>query len=119
VALTPIRWLILLGGLLIQTSNSMADSALMGRGTLSCGRFAEASRQNPAEAENSYFRWAQGFMSGHNVGGRPPGTYRDLDAMSRDAQKQYLRKYCEQHPQAEYVKGVMDLYLKFPLKKSQ
>ena len=45
------------------------------------------------------------------------GQYRDLAAMSIEAQEQSLRNYCDEHPMAEFVKAVMDLYFKLPLKK--
>jgi hypothetical protein len=60
--------------------------------------------------------WAQGYMSGANMS-LTPGQYRDLAAMSLDAQKQSLWAYCDAHPLAEFIKAAMDLYLKLPLKK--
>jgi hypothetical protein len=45
------------------------------------------------------------------------GQYRDLQAMTLEAQEQSLRNYCDEHPMAEFVKAVLDLYGKLPLKK--
>jgi hypothetical protein len=37
--------------------------------------------------------------------------------MTLEAQEQSLRNYCDEHPMAEFVKAVLDLYGKLPLKK--
>jgi len=45
-----------------------ADSAqLAGAGSQSCAQFAKAYSANPTFAENAYFTWAQGFMTGFNL----------------------------------------------------
>jgi hypothetical protein len=68
------------------------------------------------QIENAMLTWAQGFMSSSNVN-LDKGQYRDLAAMSLDAQKASLRNYCDEHPMAEFVKAVIDLYFKLPMKK--
>jgi len=45
------------------------------------------------------------------------GQYRDLGAMTVEAQTQSLTSYCNEHPMAQFVKAVLDLYGKLPLKK--
>jgi hypothetical protein len=60
--------------------------------------------------------WAQGFMSGANAS-LTNGQYRDLAALSLDAQKESLRNYCDEHPMAQFGKAVLDLYGKLPLKQ--
>ena len=45
------------------------------------------------------------------------GQYRDLEAMTMEAQQKSLASYCDEHPMAEFVKAVLDLYGKLPLKK--
>ena len=105
-------------GLLSQTTNSMADYAIMGPGSVSCGKFAADYRQNPDQVDNLFFTWAQGFMSGFNVT-ETTGTYRDMTAVPIDAQKKFILNYCDQHPSLEYAKAVMELYHhKLPLKKT-
>ena len=49
-----------------QTTNSKAD-AIMGPGSVTCGKFAADYRQNPDQVDNLFFTWAQGFMSGFNI----------------------------------------------------
>jgi hypothetical protein len=62
--------------------------------------------------------WAQGFMSGENLSQfASDGQYRDLEAMTDEAQEASLRNYCDEHPMAEFYKAVMDLYSKLPVKK--
>ena len=50
----------------------------MGAGVSTCGRFAEAYRRNPNRAEEFYFSWAQGFMSGLNAAARSANTEQNL-----------------------------------------
>jgi hypothetical protein len=105
-------------GLLSQTTNSMADYAIMGPGSVTCGKFAADYRQNPDQVDNLFFTWAQGFMSGFNIT-ETTGTYRDMTAVPIDAQKKFILNYCDQHPSLEYAKAVMELYhYKLPLKKT-
>jgi hypothetical protein len=37
--------------------------------------------------------------------------------MTLDAQTRSLREYCDEHPLAQFIKAVLDLYGKLPLKK--
>jgi hypothetical protein len=85
---------------------------------VSCGKIAEDYRKLPADVEIWMMHWAQGFMSGANLNQwTSNGQYRDLQAMTLEAQEQSLRNYCDEHPMAEFVKAVLDLYGKLPLKK--
>jgi hypothetical protein len=105
-------------GLLSQTTNSIADYAIMGPGSVTCSKFAADYRQNPDQVDNLFFTWAQGFMSGFNIT-ETTGTYRDMTAVPIDAQKKFILNYCDQHPSLEYAKAVMELYhKKLPLKKT-
>ena len=105
-------------GLLSQTTNSIADPAIMGPGSVTCGKFAADYRQNPDQVDNLFFTWAQGFMSGFNIT-ETTGTYRDMTAVPIDVQKKFILNYCNQHPSLEYAKAVMELYhYKLPLKKT-
>jgi hypothetical protein len=38
--------------------------------------------------------------------------------MTLDAQTRSLREYCDEHPLAQFIKAVLDLYGKLPLKKA-
>jgi hypothetical protein len=105
-------------GLLSQTTNSIADPAIMGPGSVTCGKFAAEDRQNPDQVDSLFFTWAQGFMSGFNIT-ETTGTYRDMAAVPIDAQKKFILNYCNQNPSLEYAKAVMELYhYKLPLKKT-
>jgi hypothetical protein len=105
-------------GLLIQPTSSRPDVVISGTGSVSCGKTAEDYRKLPADVEIWMMHWAQGFMSGANLNQwTSNGQYRDLQAMTLEAQEQSLRNYCDEHPMAEFVKAVLDLYGKLPLKK--
>jgi hypothetical protein len=93
-----------------------ADFYYAGVGAISCAKIAQDYQQNPTEIGKVMMTWAQGFMSGANAA-LGKDQYRDLAAMTIEAQEAGLRSYCDEHPIAEFWKAAMDLYFKFPLKK--
>lgn len=102
---------------LVQPTISKADFIISGIGSVSCGKIAETYRLGPKEVENLMMYWAQGFMSGANISASNGGQYRDLQAMTTDEQLRNLTEYCNEHPMADFVKAVLDLYGKLPMKK--
>jgi hypothetical protein len=103
--------------LVITISSANAGIAATGPGTQTCGEFAKSYQLSPRAAEDHYFAWAQGFMGGLNAAaiGRNDGTNRDLSSISFEQQQQHLRAYCNDHPLATYMKGVLELYMKFAI----
>ena len=93
-----------------------ADFYYAGVGAISCAKIAQDYQQNPTEIGKVMMTWAQGFMSGANAA-LGKDQYRDLAAMTLEAQEASLRSYCDEHPMAEFYKAAMDLYFKLPLKK--
>jgi hypothetical protein len=104
---------VLVLGMLIQPTSSRADFAYAGVGATSCGRIAQDYQR---EIGKVVMTWAQGFMSGANMVSTD-GQYRDLAAMTTEAQEQSLRTYCDEHPMAQFIDAAMELYFKLPLKK--
>jgi hypothetical protein len=90
--------------------------AAMGLGTGTCAQFAELRRVTPERAETYFFDWAQGYLSGWNaaqlVQGKP---YRDLNGMTVDEQRAFLRRYCEDNPDSTYFHGVVRLQQQFEM----
>jgi hypothetical protein len=104
--------------ILIQPTSSKADYAFPGMGATSCGKVAQDYQRDPNEIEKVMMTWAQGFMSGANLSEmQHGGQYRDLQAMTLEAQESLLRNYCDEHPMAEFIKAAIELYLKQPMKK--
>lgn len=81
----------------------------IGPGTMSCADFGSAYRDDPKNAENLFFSWALGFMSGLNTELLEHGET-DLRAMPMEKQKELVRSYCKEHPQAAYFAAIFDLY---------
>jgi hypothetical protein len=83
-----------------------------GVGNHSCAQFAKFYRTNPSPTvtELTFFSWAQGFMTGWNVGlsGQKDFTI-NLSDMKVEDQKKYLRDYCDKHPLKNYMDGVTAL----------
>jgi len=83
----------------------------MGMGTLSCAEFGRFYRDFP-QAENDFFAWAQGFMTGVNLA---PGVQkRDMSGDTK-VQMRFLRDYCADHPLKNYIDAVIGLYGTLPL----
>jgi len=79
-----------------------------GSGTIACAEVTDAIQQHP-EDENLLFSWAQGFMSGLNTDLLEHGET-DLNGLPLDAQKQFVRSYCKEHPRAPYFEAVFKLF---------
>jgi hypothetical protein len=83
-------------------------AAWSGSGTMSCDEVTGAIQQHP-EDENLFFSWAQGFMSGLNTDLLKRGET-DLNGLSLDAQKQFVRSYCKENPRNAYFAAVFKLF---------
>ena len=83
-------------------------AAWSGSGTMSCAEVTGALQQHPGD-ENLFFSWAQGFMSGLNTDLLKHGET-DLNSLPVDAQKQFVRSYCKEHPHAPYFEAVFKLF---------
>ncbi len=96
-------------------ARAATDYPLMGIGLGSCSVFASQYRQWGVTIETSYFAWAQGFMSGLNLAAPHAGREaRNLKAITTEEQEARLRSYCDQHPGADYIDAVIDLYGSLP-----
>ena len=83
-------------------------AAWSGSGTMPCAEVTETIQQHP-EDENLFFSWAQGFMSGLNTDLLKHGET-NLNGLPLDAQKQFVRSYCKEHPHAPYFGAVFKLF---------
>lgn len=86
-----------------------------GVGTTTCGRFATLYRDNPEHVEMAYFSWAQGYMSGLNRWMYSENkTFKDQNASTTDVQLSFIRKYCNEHPLANYSTATTELFRSLP-----
>ncbi len=88
------------------------EIAGIGLGNYTCAQFAKAYRVSGGSdaVETSFFIWAQGFMTGWNIAVGDQKVFRiDLSAMKYDAQKKFVRDYCDKHPLKTYLEAVMAL----------
>jgi hypothetical protein len=84
--------------------------AVMGIGTSTCAVFTNIYKGDPEFAEQQFFTWTQGYLSGWNhslmIAGQP---LFDLGSLSTERQKARLRSYCDQHPLAYFMAAVWTL----------
>jgi len=90
---------------------------LSGAGATSCAEFGEQYKRDAA-VEHYYFAWAQGFMSGINLGvegATHTNRVHDLSAVSATEQELRIRQYCIQRPLSSYVEAVTNLFGTLPV----
>jgi hypothetical protein len=62
-----------------------------------------------------WFSWLQGYLSGLNSALKTIGSQRrNLDGMTSDGKKQYLRRFCNEHPLDYYITGAKRLFWSLP-----
>ncbi len=95
--------------LLIAPDAGMA-APIQGLGAQACASFASNFKKNPM-MEAFYFTWAQGYMSGLNMGLLAIGNeMTDLGDFDIDRQQSFIRRFCDQHPLKNYTDAVDDLF---------
>lgn len=99
-------------GILIATSAQAQTAKIVGIGAATCARFNQEIASTPP-VERDYLAWAQGFMSGALIRA-PQGVDEGLDLTPpsfplRD-QAEFLRSFCAQHPDQDYMDAVRALY---------
>jgi hypothetical protein len=89
----------------------------MGFGVDSCAEFSQRFQVN-ISIENTYFDWAQGFMSGANTLAQAEKlNSHDLSALTVEDEKSRIRSYCAAHPLNNYYEAVIDVLGGLPLVK--
>ena len=84
--------------LCVLQASATEDKTLRGPGAQNCGEFAFDLRVN-RNTENTYFDWAEGFISGMNwIDAMTDHTAKNIMALSIADQKQVIRNYCNDHP---------------------
>src|SRR5271170_6990523 len=90
----------------------------IGIGSNLCAQFAKERADNPASANETYWTWAMGMMSGLNFASIANNKYfRDLTG-DQDLFQHAILVYCQSHPLASYTGAILDLYVSLPLKKA-
>jgi hypothetical protein len=84
-----------------------------GVGLGSCAEYAELYQKSPEAIDNMYYSWAQGFISGVNAGLEK--DFFDLNALTTDQMKRFIRQYCDAHPLASYRNAVGELMNSLPI----
>jgi len=107
------RLCMLIALLAAAASANAADYPLMGVGSRTCGQFGSAYQKFPQVAENDFFSWAQGFMSGLNMA-LSTGERKNLAGKPIEEEQSILRQYCNDHPLDDFYRAVYNLYSDLP-----
>ena len=106
------------GLLVLLTHDVAAQTKRIGIGNTPCDEFAALYRDAPEETESVFYSWAMGVMSGLNVSLREERANLVPHNFGADAQKSYIRHFCDQHPADLYVDAVLELYATLRRKQS-
>lgn len=109
---------IILGVLILSSLYSAASSkeegsAAIGLGTQTCAIFASRYRGNPTLTELAYGSWAEGFLAGLNFGDSTAS--RNVAASSSAEHFAILRQFCDSHPLALVMEGIMREFYSLPM----
>jgi hypothetical protein len=109
---------LLIASLPITAANG-EGSISRGVGAMTCGEFAKTYSKDPGLTEELAYAWAQGFMTATNVAVVTTGgkQFRDL-AGDTKMQRAYIRSYCDEHPLADFMTAVVELYGTLPWVKA-
>jgi hypothetical protein len=77
-----------------------------GPGISPCSQYNE-SRRDDLE-EHVFFTWAEGFLTGYNIQAKSAEMI-ELSALTDGEQLQFIRGYCDQHPDKRYIEAVVAL----------
>lgn len=87
---------------------------VVGHGVNSCTDYSEG-RLIALQVENSYYDWAQGYMSALNTMAAAQKTpTRNITRVTDDNQKKALAAYCSAHPTDTFVVAVTKVYFNIP-----
>lgn len=77
-----------------------------GPGISPCSQY-NASRSDEKE-EHVFFSWGEGFLTAYNMQAKSAEIV-ELSALTGGQQLQFIRDYCDQHPDKRYVEAVLAL----------
>jgi HdeA/HdeB family len=89
------------------------EAGMMGAGSSTCADYVQAYRSDPDSANDLYFGWAQGYMSGQNVA-HDKKPMRNLNALPISTQLDFLKRFCEQKPTALFAIAAQNLFNALP-----
>lgn len=89
-----------------QQVGTTVNAAGKGPGISLCSQY-NASRGDQKE-EFVFFSWANGFLTGYNMRAKSAEMV-ELSALTDGQQLQFLRDYCDQHPEKRYIGAVLAL----------
>ena len=104
------RCLIAAGLLFVVLQDVAAQTNRIGIGSTPCAEFSNLYRDSPDDTEAVFYSWAMGAMSGLNVSLHEQRANLSPHNFSAEAQKAYLRRFCEERPTELYVEAVFELY---------
>ena len=111
---TKLAFVFLLASALPAAAAATPVPIVVGHGTNSCTDFSEG-RLIALQVENSYYDWAQGYMSALNtVAAAQKTPTRNIARITDDKQKKALQTYCSAHPTDSFMAAVTKIFFDIP-----
>jgi hypothetical protein len=101
----------------LATTASAQDrqGGMMGAGSAACSEYTQQYASEPDTANNVYYSWAQGYMSGQNIErSSQKKPMRNLAALPIATQLDFLRRYCLQSPTSLFAVAAQNLFNALP-----
>jgi hypothetical protein len=83
----------------------------IGAGGASCAEYGKAYQKEPERIDQAFLSWAQGYLTGVNS---RTDFYFDLGGKSPRDMLLFLRKYCNDHPLANFMEATEALLKLLP-----
>jgi hypothetical protein len=99
----------------LSAGSALAADGVVGVGLEHCAEFTKKLAATPALTDQTYFPWAEGYMSGVNgvfIANRK--AYREL-ARDPAGQKKTLTDFCAYNPKSTILDAVIALYQARPI----
>lgn len=95
---------------MLSTGARAEEMLVSGVGAATCAQFAKLYQGDPKNTGLIFLSWAQGFLSGWNIGQADSKVLTlDLSVESAADQETFVREFCDQHPLKNYVEAVTAL----------
>lgn len=110
--IATVAWLLMVD--VASATAPVPDTA--GVGLVTCAVYGKEYGKNPEYVEAIWFSWLQGYLSGLNAILKVTGhARRNLDGVTPEEKKEYLRRFCNENPLDYYIAGAKRLFLSLPV----
>jgi hypothetical protein len=109
VTMKPLYFSALTALYLVFCASTSSAASFEGAGLRTCAEFESDTKNDPNKAEDFYFSWSEGFMSGLNIAQQNDKPHGFLSMPTKE-QEEHIKTFCGANADAKFFKAVLDLY---------